>query len=66
MILNTLQQMPKFKDVVQLLIDESVKEQKYVLSIFIYIIIHSYSFHSDQLITILHEDPYLLKMIIGN
>ena len=30
MILNTLQQMPKFKDAVQLLMDESAKETKYV------------------------------------
>ena len=30
MILNTLQQMPKFKDVVQILMDESAKETKYV------------------------------------
>ena len=30
MILNTLQQMPKFKEIVQLLMDESIKDTKYV------------------------------------
>ena len=38
MILNTLQQMPKIKEIVRLLIDESAKDSKYVI-VFVYLLL---------------------------